>query len=194
MIKPILELEMTKIKLITFDLDDTLWDNGPTITNAELQTRKWIEERVGEVEWGNFEDFIELRNVLIKSDSSIAWDISKLRKEIFKIKINHLVPPSEANILANDAFNFFINKRHEVQLFDGVAKALFALSRKYTLAVLTNGNANIFRFEEIFPESSKFREELIPKSWLLPKEIPLEIEPFLFNSFPPKISSTEKKF
>ena len=55
---------MTKIKLITFDLDDTLWDNGPTITNAEIQTRKWIEERVGEVEWGNFEDFIELRNVL----------------------------------------------------------------------------------------------------------------------------------
>ena len=89
---------MTKIKLITFDLDDTRGDNGHTITNAELQTRKWIEERVGEVEWGNFEDFIELRNVLIKSDSSIAWDISKLRKEIFKIKINHLVPPSEANI------------------------------------------------------------------------------------------------
>ena len=41
---------MTKIKLITFDLDDTLWDNGPTITNAEIQTRKWIEERGGEVE------------------------------------------------------------------------------------------------------------------------------------------------
>ena len=78
MIKPILELKMTKIKLITFDLDDTLWDNGPIITNAEIQTRKWIEERVGEVEWGNFEDFIELRNVLIKSDPSIAWDISCL--------------------------------------------------------------------------------------------------------------------
>ena len=37
----------------------------------------------------------------------------KLRKEIFKIKINHLVPPSEANVIANDAFNFFINKRHK---------------------------------------------------------------------------------
>jgi len=36
---------MTRIKLITFDLDDTLWDNGPTITNAEIYTRKWIEER-----------------------------------------------------------------------------------------------------------------------------------------------------
>ena len=30
-----------KIKMITFDLDDTLWDNRPTITNAEIETRKW---------------------------------------------------------------------------------------------------------------------------------------------------------
>ena len=85
MIDPTLELNMTKIKLITFDLDDTLWDNGPTITNAEIQTRKWIEERVGKIEWGNLDDFINLRNDLIKKDPGIAWDISKLRKEIFKI-------------------------------------------------------------------------------------------------------------
>jgi putative hydrolase of the HAD superfamily len=74
---------MTKIKLITFDLDDTLWDNGPTITNAEIQTRKWIEERVGEVEWGNFEDFIELRNVLIKSDSQHCMGYKQIKKRNF---------------------------------------------------------------------------------------------------------------
>ena len=38
-----------KIKMITFDLDDTLWDNKPTITNAEIETRKWIEDRVGKI-------------------------------------------------------------------------------------------------------------------------------------------------
>ena len=34
-----------QIKMITFDLDDTLWDNVPTITRAEIDTRQWIEER-----------------------------------------------------------------------------------------------------------------------------------------------------
>ena len=29
---------MKKIKLITFDLDDTLWDNVPTIKKAEVDT------------------------------------------------------------------------------------------------------------------------------------------------------------
>ena len=147
MIGHTLELRMRKIKLITFDLDDTLWDNGPTITNAEIQTREWVEERVGKIEWGNLDDFINLRNDLIKKDPSIAWDISKLRKEIFKIKINNLVPPSKVNPLANDAFDFFIDRRHEIRLYDHVAEALLRLSKKYTLGVLTNGNANIFRLE-----------------------------------------------
>ena len=75
---------MKGIKLITFDLDDTLWDNVPTIKKAEIDTRKWIEERVGKIDWGDFNDFINLREELIKDDPVIEWDISKLRKEIFK--------------------------------------------------------------------------------------------------------------
>ena len=81
-----------KIKMITFDLDDTLWDNRPTIIKAEIDTRKWIEDKVGKVEWGDFNDFLELREELIKEDESIAWDISKLRKEIFRKKLSHVNP------------------------------------------------------------------------------------------------------
>ena len=54
-----------EIKLITFDLDDTLWDNMPTITKAEIDTRKYIEERVGKIEWGDLNDFLNLREELI---------------------------------------------------------------------------------------------------------------------------------
>ncbi|NCW11217.1 MAG: HAD family hydrolase, partial [Proteobacteria bacterium] len=75
-----------EIKMITFDLDDTLWDNKPTITNAEIETRKWIEDRVGTIDWGDLNEFLQLRETLIKKDRSIAWDISKLRIEIFKEK------------------------------------------------------------------------------------------------------------
>ena len=38
---------MKKFKMITFDLDDTLWDNRPTIIKAEIDTSKLIEEKVG---------------------------------------------------------------------------------------------------------------------------------------------------
>ena len=134
-----------KIKMITFDLDDTLWNNKPTITNAEIQTRKWIEDRVGTIDWGDLNDFLQLRETLIKKDKSIAWDISKLRIEIFKEKIKGLVSADDTTKLAEDAFSYFLKKRHEIELFTGVEGALKALSGNYMLGVLTNGNADIYK-------------------------------------------------
>ena len=96
---------INKIQMITFDLDDTLWDNKPTITNAEIRTRKWIEEKVGAIEWGDLNDFLQLREALIRKDKSIAWDISKLRIEIFKEKIKGLVSNDEITKLAEEAFS-----------------------------------------------------------------------------------------
>ena len=135
-----------KIRMITFDLDDTLWDNIPTITKAEIETRKWIENKVGKIDWGDLNDFLNLREELIKEDESIKWDISKLRKEIFKRKLAHITPEKYRNKLVEDAFAVFISRRHEVKLFDGVEIALKQLSKNFLLGVLTNGNADIFRF------------------------------------------------
>jgi HAD superfamily hydrolase (TIGR01549 family) len=134
-----------KIKMITFDLDDTLWDNKPTITNAEIKTREWIEDRVGAIEWGDLNDFLQLREALIRKDKSIAWDISKLRIEIFKEKIKGLASADNITKLAEDAFDYFLKKRHEIELFPGVEGAIKALSENYMLGVLTNGNADIYK-------------------------------------------------
>jgi putative hydrolase of the HAD superfamily len=136
---------INEIQMITFDLDDTLWDNKPTITNAEIKTRKWIEEKVGAIEWGDLNDFLQLREALIRKDKSIAWDISKLRIEIFKEKIKGLVSNDEITRLAEEAFSYFLKKRHEIELFPGVKDALKALSENYMLGVLTNGNADIYK-------------------------------------------------
>ena len=135
-----------QIRVITFDLDDTLWDNVPTITKAEIETRKWIENKVGKIDWGDLNDFLNLRDELIKEDVSIKWDISKLRKEIFRRKLAHITPEKYRNKLVEDAFAVFISRRHEVKLFDGVEIALKQLSKNFLLGVLTNGNADIFRF------------------------------------------------
>ena len=47
--------------------------------------------------------------------------------------------------IAEDAFAYFLKKRHEIELFSGVEDALKALSEKYMLGVLTNGNADIYK-------------------------------------------------
>src|SRR5210317_689315 len=131
-----------EIKMITFDLDDTLWNNKPTINNAEIKTRKWIEDRVGTIDWGDLNEFLQLRETLIKKDRSIAWDISKLRIEIFKEKIKGLASTDDITKLAEYSFDYFLKKRHEIELFPGVEGAIKTLSENYMLGVLTNGNAD----------------------------------------------------
>ncbi len=39
---------MAGIKLVTFDLDNTLWNVETVITNAERRMRTWLDERVPE--------------------------------------------------------------------------------------------------------------------------------------------------
>ena len=129
---------MKHIKMITFDLDDTLWDNRPTIMKAEIDTRKWIEDKVGEIEWGDFNDFLNLREDLIKEDKTIEWDISKLRKEIFRKKLWHVTPEHFRDEIVDKAFEIFIAKRHEIKLFNGVKESLKNLSKKFQYLSLKN--------------------------------------------------------
>ena len=82
---------MKNIKLITFDLDDTFWDIGPVIIKAELETREWLQEKVGDIQWGSLNDFLNYRKELIKENNSLEWDISLLRKEIYRRKLNGVV-------------------------------------------------------------------------------------------------------
>jgi len=135
---------MKQIKLITFDLDDTFWDIGPVIINAELTTRKWLEKKVGEVDWGNMESFLALRKDLAEKDSSLYWDLGKLRREIFRVKLAPVTSgENELKELVEESFNYFLDKRHEIIFYDGVIEALEDLAIRYDLGVLTNGNADI---------------------------------------------------
>lgn len=137
-----------KYKLITFDLDDTFWDIAPVIIKAEKDTRAWLQKTVGEIEWGSMSDFMGIREDLIKVMPSLEWDIGLLRKEIYKQKLKNIVPnESERNELINTAYSMFLEKRHEVMFYDGVCDAIEKLSKKYHLGILTNGNADIFKYD-----------------------------------------------
>ena len=69
-------------KIYAFDLDDTFWDIRSTIVNAEMNSRQWSEDRIGEkIEWGTFEDFMKIRSELVKKDPSLEYDLGMLRKK-----------------------------------------------------------------------------------------------------------------
>lgn len=142
------EQKMNRIKLITFDLDDTFWDISPVIIKAELSTRDFIEKHIGKREWGSMSDFLSYRQDLISQDPSFEWDIKALRKKIYENKIQSTDLSDDKKIsLTNECYEFFLKLRHDVNFYDGVYMAIERLSKNYSLGVLTNGNADIFSFE-----------------------------------------------
>jgi putative hydrolase of the HAD superfamily len=137
--------KMSEINLITFDLDDTFWDIRSTIINAENNSRKWAEDRIGKkIEWGTFEDFMKIRSELVKKDPSLEYDLGMLRKKtIAHHTKNFFKETKDLNEFIEDAYFFFLEERHKVTFYDDVIAVLEELSAEYKLGVLTNGNADV---------------------------------------------------
>ena len=82
-----------KIKaIIFFDLDDTFWDVKPVLINAEMKTRKFIEDKIGKLGVGILgKEFKLIREKLIIEDASYEFDVGKLRKKLLLMKIQRSV-------------------------------------------------------------------------------------------------------
>ncbi|HEX7037361.1 MAG TPA: HAD family hydrolase [Pseudomonadales bacterium] len=140
---------MADIKLVTFDLDNTLWNVETVIRNAERRMREWLHERAPEFHV-RFppEAIMALRNAVIEELPELRHDLSTLREEILYRALQDCgFGRRDARALAKGAFEIFLAARHEVEFFDGALEALETLAARYRLGALTNGNADIGRLK-----------------------------------------------
>lgn len=133
------------IKLITFDLDNTLWEVMPVIVKAEREMRSWLQERVPD-----YSDIVSgdlmttLRNEAIDRDPQLIYNISDLRVLLLTQALGHCgLTSTTAQTLAQDAFAVFMRGRNNVEFYPEALPALNQLSNNYRLGALTNGNADI---------------------------------------------------
>ncbi|MFB3104103.1 MAG: HAD family hydrolase, partial [Pseudomonadales bacterium] len=74
---------MPKIKVITFDLDNTLWDVERVMIKAEQHLRSWLMTEVPEVmEQYSGEALRDLRAAVLEKNPKLVHDLSKLRREV----------------------------------------------------------------------------------------------------------------
>lgn len=134
------------IRLITFDLDDTLWDVRPTLDSAELLLREWLARNAPALNDFSVEALGVIRSTLLEAQPELRHRISELRRRILCHALEQAgYPQGEARELAEQAFQVFLEARHAVQLFPEVHPTLERLANHYTLGVITNGNADVRR-------------------------------------------------
>lgn len=134
------------LRLITFDLDDTLWDVASVMNAAEAALRSWLAEHAPQLGPVPIEHLWAIRQRVMAQDPSLKHRMSELRRRILQqAMLGADYPAAQALELAEQAFQVFLSARHQVEFFSGVHETLGSLAQRYQLAVITNGNADVHR-------------------------------------------------
>jgi len=138
---------MSRIKLITLDLDNTLWDVDRIIIKAENMLKKWLKDNVPDsLTHYQPDNLNRLRQEVATRYADKTHDLSFMRTQIlFEVMRQTGLSEAGARRQAQAAFDVFFEGRNQVVLFDGALEMLHALSREFDIIALTNGNANINR-------------------------------------------------
>ena len=130
------------IKLITVDLDDTLWECMPVIESAEQVLYDWLGKSFPKITGRYSLKMMRNRRFkLLERRPCLTHDLSLLRRESLRLHAKEFDYPEDA--VSEKGFDVFIEARNRVTLFDGVTAVMEQLKKDYMLISLTNGNADV---------------------------------------------------
>ena len=132
---------MQRIRAITLDLDDTLWEIEPVIRRAEAKLWQWLADNYPRIST-NFSatDVLSIRVSVMQEYADQQHDFRFLRKKV----LERLAKESGyAADLVEPAFEVFDYARNEVELFPDVLSNLEVLAENFKILALTNGNASL---------------------------------------------------
>lgn len=133
------------VRLITFDLDDTLWSVAPVLQAAEAGLQAWLACHAPRLAETGVQ-LAAIRARLLAEQPLLQGRVSELRRQTLRRGLLEAgYPPGEAARLGAAAFEHFLAARQQVVLFPEARPLLERLRHDYSLGVLTNGNADVTR-------------------------------------------------
>lgn len=132
----------SRIRAVSFDLDDTLYDNQPVIRSAEERFSRILADRYslpGEaldpVYWMRWSSWC------IKRRPELDNDVTQLRQAMLFEALRQLGHPISISE-ARDLTALFIRIRSEISVPESSLRLLSDLGAKYPLACISNGNSD----------------------------------------------------
>ncbi|MBH1966167.1 MAG: HAD-IA family hydrolase [Comamonadaceae bacterium] len=137
-------LDITKIRAISLDLDDTLWPIWPTIAKAEAALDAWLLKNAAatRILLSNQEKRHLIREQVEHNNPQLAHDVASLRREAIRSALR-LAGDDES--LTDVAFGIFMDVRQEVEFYEDSMESLQFLADRFPLIALSNGNADLGR-------------------------------------------------
>ncbi|MFM5879327.1 HAD-IA family hydrolase [Aeromonas sanarellii] len=132
------------VAAISFDLDDTLYDNGPAIARAEQWMLSHLRSEYLATAMLDKPRWLELKRQLLLARPELRQDVSLARRQgIREALVQGGMAPALAEQEAARVFAAFLAERSKIEVSEGTHYLLARLAERYPLAVITNGNLDL---------------------------------------------------
>jgi HAD superfamily hydrolase (TIGR01509 family) len=169
-------VDLSRIRLLTFDLDNTLWDVWPVIDRAHKAFLNWVDQTHPMLANSFYTEAVTTaRQQLLQADPLLVHQPTRFRKSLMLQVFTAAHPAIATEVMegiVEDGFKVFFTERNRIDFYTGVVPMLEALSRTYGLIAISNGNADL----ELVGLKQFFRHQLSAEQTLKPKPDPWMFE------------------
>ncbi len=137
---------LENIQAITFDLDDTLYDNSGVIDRAETWFKSFLRNNHDLSKGNIYGSYDKFKSQLIAQYPTIEADVTRCRREALFAMFKSIGNDNElASYNADCAIKAFVAVRSSLQVPTSCFSVLRSLARRYYVGAITNGNVDVER-------------------------------------------------
>ncbi|WP_127959083.1 5-amino-6-(5-phospho-D-ribitylamino)uracil phosphatase YigB [Serratia microhaemolytica] len=134
---------MRPVVALSFDLDDTLYDNRLVIEQTEQQSLLFLQQYHPGLRQFQPTDLQRLRQELCQQQPEIYHDVTQWRWRAIQLALSRVgVNPIQAASGADAVMQHFATWRSRIAVPASTHSTLQALQQRYLLVAITNGNAD----------------------------------------------------
>ncbi|WP_081221101.1 HAD-IA family hydrolase [Pseudoalteromonas luteoviolacea] len=137
---------ISPIQVLSFDLDDTLYNNHPIILNAINAMQTYLQSIP---QWAaqDGDYWLACRRHVSQIQPYLQSDVTQWRKVALEYGLSQLgLTKEEITRHTHLAYQAFADARSQITVADSVLTLLDNLAKKYTLIAITNGNVEVDKF------------------------------------------------
>ncbi len=137
---------ISPFSVLSFDLDDTLYDNRPIITAAVQAQIDYLNALPGYKKQGP-QFWQQCRERVVQHQPELIDNVTQWRKHTLRLVLSELgFKDDEVEHHAHSAYQAFADARSNIEVSEDVLTLLDKLSQHYKLIAITNGNVEVERF------------------------------------------------
>lgn len=130
------------VRAVTFDLDDTLYNNEPVIQSATQALQQHLQENYPCAAALTPDQWQAIKQKLIKETPALRSDMGQLRLRSLQVALQQDVATSDIEREAENCFTLFYQARSDFSLTEDVHQTLATLAERVPLIAITNGNVD----------------------------------------------------